>query len=255
MQNNYPILPHLRPTSHLKKKCAPDLKTNYIQETRRPSCPHDSAVTTADTSDLLSSVDKVKPATHWANIYADRGDFDRQRKSQASFVAVLYGHTGWFFWRLPCYIRVPGFLYVRNVPSDIKSRILICLVELFDDSSRRAYKIAETGTLGEWLRILSPDLPDIGDFIIRRRGWSAKAAFAVPGTPGDFPQSSRSAYKIVRCVAIFARPHNTVFLSVRGLFHPPLVEKIKTNFSRFPAKDIAKERGLFDWPVRTLKSE
>ena len=43
-------------------------------------------------------------------------------------------------------------------------------------------------------------MPDIGDFIRRSRR-SAKIAIAAPGTPGDFPRSRRSAYKIAKCVA------------------------------------------------------
>ena len=37
----------------------------------------------------------------------------------------------------------------------------------------------------------------------------------------------------------------TVTLSVSNLFHPPVVERIKTSFARFSVKDN-KEKGLFD---------
>ena len=52
-------------------------------------------------------------------------------------------------------------------------------------------------------------MPDIGDFIRR----SAKIAIALPGTPGDFRRSRRSAYKIAKCVAGFKVPIKTSILS------------------------------------------
>ena len=40
---------------------------------------------------------RIKPATHLAILYADRSEFDRQRKSRANFVINWCGHTGRFF--------------------------------------------------------------------------------------------------------------------------------------------------------------
>ena len=39
----------------------------------------------------------LKPATHLAILHADRGEFDRQRKSQAIFATDGCGHTWRFF--------------------------------------------------------------------------------------------------------------------------------------------------------------
>ena len=55
--------------------------------------------------------------------------------------------------------------------------------------------------------------------------------------------------------AISLWPWKTVSFIVRDVFSPPVVERKKTSFARFPTKNIPyMRRGLYDWPIRMLKA-
>ena len=49
----------------------------------------------ADEQEMIRRL--LKPATHLAILYADGGEFDSQRKSQAIFAPDYCGHTWRFF--------------------------------------------------------------------------------------------------------------------------------------------------------------
>ena len=140
----------------------------------------------------------LKPATHLAILYADRGEFDRQRKSQAIFATDWCGHT----WRSR---RCGSF---EKSCDKIAQPDGLALLAIRSNDRRKSREWAHLANAGEFNRRYRRYLmSDIGDFIRWSRR-SAKIAIAAPGKPGDFHGSRRSAYKIAKCVAGLKLPNH-----------------------------------------------
>ena len=95
----------------------------------------------AHSSVLIIMYVYLKPATHLAILYADRGEFDRQRKSLAIFadrgdVAVLKTYVikssnlmGWLYWRLAA-------INVENRGNEFNRRYLTCQISAILNADR-----------------------------------------------------------------------------------------------------------------------
>ena len=133
----------------------------------------------------------LKPATHLAILYADRGEFDRKRFSPPIDADTL----GDFFRRSQ---RCGSF---ENSCDKIAQPDGLTLLAIRSNDRRKSRERAHLANAGEFnRRYLTCRISAILIAAI-----AVKITIAPPGTLDDFCRSRRSAYKIAKCVAGFTK--------------------------------------------------